>query len=85
MVYASVSTMPIEEFGSRLPQDGLYWAQTYLYKDKRNTLHMVRNAEKYGFKALVVTVDSPLEYGASSGQVDIVAEYADPSEEPITL
>lgn len=75
MVYSSVSKMNIEKFGSKLPPNGIYWAQTYLFRDKRNTLHLVRHAEKYGFKALVVTVDSPIDFGSNSVSVDDVPDY----------
>lgn len=68
-VLTSVGDLPIEDFAAMVPQNGIYWAQTYLFKDKRNTLHIVRNAEKHGFKAVVVTVDSPVEHkGAGSNK-----------------
>ncbi|PIK33776.1 putative hydroxyacid oxidase 1 [Apostichopus japonicus] len=36
-----------------------YGCKTYLNKDRRNTKDIVQRAEKAGFKAIVVTVDSP--------------------------
>ncbi|KAJ8026964.1 Hydroxyacid oxidase 1 [Holothuria leucospilota] len=78
MVYTSVSAMKIEDFGKIVPQ-GHFWAQTYLFRDKRNTLHIVRNAEQLGFKALVITVDSPVDFTSNSGKNDI-EEWLDTSE-----
>ncbi|PIK60504.1 putative hydroxyacid oxidase 1 [Apostichopus japonicus] len=85
MIYSSVSNLRIDEFGSKVPPNGLHWAQTYLFKDKRNTLHIVRNAEKYGFKAIVVTADSPVDYISSSGRGEEVDEQIVPSEMTITI
>ncbi|KAJ8026965.1 Hydroxyacid oxidase 1 [Holothuria leucospilota] len=78
MVYSSASGMKIEKFGSIVPH-GLYWAQTYLFHDRRNTLHIVRNAERFGFKALVVTVDTPVDFLSGSGRVDAMDELLGPS------
>lgn len=64
-ILTSVGDLPIEDFAAMVPKDGHYWAQTYLFEDRRNTLHIVRNAERLGFKAIVVTVDSPVEHKAS--------------------
>lgn len=64
-ILTSVGELTIEDFAAKVPDNGLYWAQTYLFRDKRNTLRLVRNAERFGFKALVVTVDSPVEHKAS--------------------
>ena len=39
---------------------GLLWLQTALYTDRDYLLRLVRQAEQAGFKALVVTVDTPI-------------------------
>ena len=39
---------------------GLRWFQLALYTDKELVLEMVRRAEQLGFKALLVTVDTPI-------------------------
>ena len=36
------------------------WQQLYPFNDRELTLHFVREAERLGFSALVVTVDSPV-------------------------
>ncbi|KAJ8027442.1 Hydroxyacid oxidase 2 [Holothuria leucospilota] len=66
MIMSSVGNLSIEDFASMVPSNGLYWAQTYLFRDKRNTLNLVKNAERLGFKAIVVTVDSPVETKSSN-------------------
>ena len=38
----------------------LYWIQLYVYKDRSVTLDLVRRAERAGYKAIAVTVDTPL-------------------------
>ena len=38
---------------------GLRWQQIYLYRDRSLTRSFVRRAELAGFKAIVVTIDSP--------------------------
>ncbi|KAJ8027438.1 Hydroxyacid oxidase 1 [Holothuria leucospilota] len=64
-ILTSVGDLSIEDFAAKVPDNGLYWAQTYLFRDKRNTLRLVKNAERLGFKAIVVTVDSPVEHKGS--------------------
>ena len=39
---------------------GLRWMNIYPFKDPKLTEYTIRKAEKLGFKALVVTVDSPV-------------------------
>lgn len=74
-ILPSVSDLPIEDFAEMVPRDGHYWAQTYLFRDKRNTLHIVRNAEEHGFKAIVVTVDSPVEYKLSGARGNTTDDF----------
>ncbi|KAJ8027433.1 Peroxisomal (S)-2-hydroxy-acid oxidase GLO5 [Holothuria leucospilota] len=75
MILGSVGNISLEDFAERVPSDGLYWAQTYLFRDKRNTLRLVRNAERLGFKALVVTVDSPVEHKGAGSNKETMDEY----------
>ncbi|KAG0223402.1 Hydroxyacid oxidase 1 [Actinomortierella wolfii] len=37
----------------------LYWFQLYVYKDRAITERLIRTVEKVGYKALVITVDTP--------------------------
>ena len=39
---------------------GLRWFQLYVYRDRALTAQLVRRAEESGYKALVVTVDTPI-------------------------
>ncbi|PIK38784.1 putative hydroxyacid oxidase 1 [Apostichopus japonicus] len=69
MVLSSSSMTRIEELRNQVPK-GLFWMQTYLFKDKRVTLSNIRRAEAANFKALVVTIDS-----SGLGQNPIYSEY----------
>ncbi|KAJ8027445.1 Hydroxyacid oxidase 1 [Holothuria leucospilota] len=81
MVLSSHADVTIENFASEVcPSDGVFWAQTYLFRDRRNTLHVVKNAERLGFRAIMVTVDSPTDFTATSGRSDVTAEHLDPTD-----
>ncbi len=57
----SVSTMAnhsIEEVAE--VGDGALWFQLYVYKDREVSRNLIERAESAGYKALVLTVDSPL-------------------------
>lgn len=58
MIMSSWSQVRIEDVAKSAPNGNL-WMQTYLNKDRRNTQNIVERAEKAGFNAIVVTVDSP--------------------------
>ncbi|PIK34579.1 putative hydroxyacid oxidase 2 [Apostichopus japonicus] len=47
-----------ETIASSAPS-AVLWMQLYPYADRRHTLNFIRRAERSGFQALVVTVDSP--------------------------
>lgn len=53
---AAGKEVPVENPSTGLP---LYWFQLYVYKDRAMTESLVRRVEKVGYKALVVTVDTP--------------------------
>jgi len=59
MTLSSWSTTALEEVASAAPQ-GLRWFQLYVYKDRVVTLDLVKRAERAGYKALAVTVDTPV-------------------------
>ena len=59
MTLSSWATSSIEETAAAAP-DGKRWFQLYVYKNRDVTLNLVRRAEKAGFKALAVTVDTPV-------------------------
>ena len=58
MVLSSYSTKSIEDV-SQASGDGLRWFQLYIFKDKQLTIDLIMRAERAGYKALVVTVDTP--------------------------
>ncbi|KAM4535125.1 2-Hydroxyacid oxidase 1 [Fundulus diaphanus] len=63
MMLSSWATSSIEEVMSAMTSSpgsgGVLWMQLYIYKDRELTLSLVRRAEKAGYKALFVTVDTP--------------------------
>eukprot|EP01041_Mallomonas_annulata_P001427 gene1427-2742_t len=59
MTLSTVSTTPLEVVRSVAPS-GLHWFQLYVFRDRSITLSLVQRAERAGFKALVLTVDTPI-------------------------
>uniref|UniRef100_A0A3Q2V388 (S)-2-hydroxy-acid oxidase n=1 Tax=Haplochromis burtoni TaxID=8153 RepID=A0A3Q2V388_HAPBU len=63
MMLSSWATSTIEEvmsaMSTSLGSGGVLWLQLYIYKDRELTLSLVRRAEKAGYKAIFVTVDTP--------------------------
>ena len=58
MTLSSWSTIPLEEVAQSAP-GGLRWFQLYVYKDRKVTMDLVKRAERAGYKAFAVTVDTP--------------------------
>lgn len=58
MMLSSWATSSIEEVAEAGPE-ALRWLQLYIYKDREVTKKLVRQAEKTGYKAIFVTVDTP--------------------------
>lgn len=59
MILASEASTTIADVAGAAP-GGLRWMQTYIFKNRKHTEHIVRQAERAGFKAIVLTVDSPV-------------------------
>lgn len=57
MVCSTIATMPLEEIAKAAT--GPLWFQLYVYRDREVTKDLVRRAEAAGFRALVLTVDTP--------------------------
>lgn len=58
MIVSSWAMIPLEAPPAAAPNARL-WMQVYPFRDRRNTVDMIRRAERSGYKAIVVTVDSP--------------------------
>ena len=58
MCLSSWSTIPLEEVAASAP-GGLRWFQLYVYKDRKVTMDLIKRAERAGYKAFAVTVDTP--------------------------
>lgn len=62
MMLSSWATSTIEDVMSAMTTrgtGGVMWLQLYIYKDRELTLSLVHRAEKAGYKAIFVTVDTP--------------------------
>lgn len=63
MMLSSWATSTIEEVMAAMTtttgKEGVLWLQLYIYKDRDLTLSLVHRAEKAGYKAIFVTVDTP--------------------------
>ncbi|KDO50496.1 hypothetical protein CISIN_1g017492mg [Citrus sinensis] len=57
MTLSSWSTSSVEEVASTGP--GIRFFQLYVYKDRNVVAQLVRRAERAGFKAIALTVDTP--------------------------
>jgi (S)-2-hydroxy-acid oxidase len=55
---AGASSVPVA--GSAGPGAAYQWFQLYVYKDRAVTLDLIRRAEKAGYAALAITVDTPI-------------------------
>ena len=55
---ATVATVPLE--GTAIIPTGPQWFQLYVLRDREKTKELIQRAEKAGYKAIVVTVDSPV-------------------------
>lgn len=60
MTLSSWSTVALEEVAEAGGSGAPRWFQLYVYKDRAVTLELVRRAERAGYKALAVTVDTPI-------------------------
>nr|CAD7432566.1 unnamed protein product [Timema monikensis] len=60
-ILSTLSTSSIEEVAAAAPST-IKWFQLYIYKDRSVTQSLVERAERSGYKALVLTVDSAV-YG----------------------
>nr|CAD7456401.1 unnamed protein product [Timema tahoe] len=56
-ILSTLSTSSIEEVAAAAPNT-IKWFQLYIYKDRSVTQSLVERAERSGYKALVLTVDS---------------------------
>jgi 4-hydroxymandelate oxidase len=58
MTLSTLATCTLEEVAAEAA--GALWFQLYVYKDREYTRDLVTRAEESGYKALVLTVDSPV-------------------------
>lgn len=56
---STIATSSVEEVATAAP-DTNKWFQLYIYRDREVTKALIRRAEKNGYKAVVLTVDTPL-------------------------
>jgi len=58
MVASTISTKTLEEIAESIAAPR--WFQLYVYRDRRVTEQLIHRAAKAGYRALVVTVDTPV-------------------------
>ena len=58
MVASVISTRTLEDIAASVPAPR--WFQLYVYKDRQVTADLVRRAERAGYRAICLTVDTPL-------------------------
>jgi len=58
MILSTLSTSTIEEVAEAGPT-AIKWFQLYIYKDREVTKRLIKRVEAAGFKAIVLTVDTP--------------------------
>jgi isopentenyl diphosphate isomerase/L-lactate dehydrogenase-like FMN-dependent dehydrogenase len=58
MVASTIATCSLEEIAQAAP--GPRWFQLYVYKDRAVTADLVARAEAAGYRAIVLTVDTPM-------------------------
>ncbi|KAL1490434.1 hypothetical protein ABEB36_013129 [Hypothenemus hampei] len=56
---STIATSSIEEVAKAAP-GAIKWFQLYIYRDRSITKKLIKRAENAGFKALVLTVDTPM-------------------------
>ncbi|XP_071496860.1 2-Hydroxyacid oxidase 1-like [Diadema antillarum] len=82
---SSASNVSIAEVG-RSSGRGLRWMQVYLVKNRQHNVHIVREAERAGFTALVVTIDLPLIGDRTFSKKHTGGRYYDdPTLRPVNL
>ncbi|HVX20006.1 MAG TPA: alpha-hydroxy acid oxidase [Acidimicrobiales bacterium] len=59
LVLSSLATQPLEAVAAAAP-DGVRWMQVYILRDRSATVDMVTRAAAAGYRALVLTVDTPV-------------------------
>lgn len=58
MVVSAIATRTLEEIAAAIPAPR--WFQLYVWKDRRVTAELVKRATKAGYRAICLTVDTPL-------------------------
>jgi (S)-2-hydroxy-acid oxidase len=58
-VLSTIATTSIEQIAKATP-NSQKWFQLYIYKDREITKQLIRRVEACNFKAIVLTVDTPV-------------------------
>lgn len=58
MIASAISTRTLEDIAAAIPAPR--WFQLYVYKDRKLTADLVRRAERAGYLAICLTVDTPV-------------------------
>lgn len=59
MGVSTLSTTSYENISNAVP-DGSYAMQLYVYKERNLSVELIKRAERAGYKAIIMTVDTPI-------------------------
>ena len=59
MIVSTYATRSFEDV-AQASGSGLRWSQMHLFRDRTVTANMIRRVEQAGYKALVITIDTPV-------------------------
>ncbi|KAG8174041.1 hypothetical protein JTE90_013218 [Oedothorax gibbosus] len=59
-ILSTLSTTAMEDLSSRTPPGSVHWLQVYVARDRDLTKALIHRADIAGYKAIVVTADSPV-------------------------
>jgi (S)-2-hydroxy-acid oxidase len=76
MTLSTLSTLSIEEVAAANGHGAHRWGQLYVYKDRAVTLNLIKRFERAGYKALAITVDTPI---LGRREADIKNKFSLPS------
>ncbi|GBM15316.1 Hydroxyacid oxidase 1 [Araneus ventricosus] len=60
MILSMLSTTALEDLSRKTPPGSVHWLQIYITKDREVTRELIHRADIAGYKAIVVTADSPV-------------------------
>uniref|UniRef100_A0A0N5C8T6 FMN hydroxy acid dehydrogenase domain-containing protein n=1 Tax=Strongyloides papillosus TaxID=174720 RepID=A0A0N5C8T6_STREA len=60
VIFSTMGNVSVFDISKEIEGDSHFWFQLYVYKNREITKELVNNAKAAGFKAIVLTVDTPI-------------------------